>query len=573
MARPLHGRPLYELTLREGAVAALAIGVLSLVFLIIYSRLEGSALRGAYESALRAQAAQVADRDLEVGLARQRWAFAEYLSGGTASLPAGIGEDRMTTASALAALAALDPGAGSAGLREAAIRWQDWAATQSAAPTPADLDRGRQLQSSLDSAEQAYAGALADRSASATALARHMQERQEAVTTLGVLLAAASMLALAAMVAGWILRPLHRLAQLARRVAGGVYGRVPYERRGDEVGDLARALSSWQEGDRERARLARRVSLSEARLKLIFDRAPVGICRIGNDGAILDANPALLAMFGCSLHQLVSHNLAELTHADDLAGNRRLYRELETGGRTDGAALTFERRYLRADGTQFWGTLTVTRVAGDGDEPDHFIGMVENISRRKARETDLEARALYDPLTGLPNRGLLADRVEHAIADAQRRGAGFTVILLDLDGFKAVNDGRGHQAGDEVLIEVASRLRAVTRAADTVARLGGDEFVVVLPQAITWADAQTAARKLMAVFDQPVVLSDGGSARIGSSLGCAIYPKHGADPQALLMHADRAMYSAKRSGGGIALSDGQPALSEAGETGERRATR
>ncbi|MDQ6692588.1 MAG: GGDEF domain-containing protein, partial [Candidatus Dormibacteraeota bacterium] len=207
--------------------------------------------------------------------------------------------------------------------------------------------------------------------------------------------------------------------------------------------------------------------------------------------------------------------------------------------------------------TQFWGTLAVSRVSGDGAEADHFIGMIDNISRRKARETDLEARALYDPLTGLPNRALLADRLDQAIADARRHRTGFSVIVMDLDGFKDVNDSLGHQAGDEVLIEVAARLKEVTRAADTVARLGGDEFVVVLPEAGSHAHAETSARKLLAVFETPVQLAGGGPAPIGCSLGCALFNRHGSDAQALLVQADSAMYRAKRAGSGFAFPESE----------------
>ena len=156
------------------------------------------------------------------------------------------------------------------------------------------------------------------------------------------------------------------------------------------------------------------------------------------------------------------------------------------------------------------------------------------------------ALSLHDPLTGLPNRRLLADRIEGAVASARRRDRPFAVAFIDLDRFKQVNDAHGHRAGDRLLQEVARRLEARTRATDTVARVGGDEFVLLL------ADADPdALRALVAELETAVtapVLWEGQELRVGVSTGVAVYPYDGTDAQGLIQRADHGMYVAKRDG-------------------------
>ena len=150
----------------------------------------------------------------------------------------------------------------------------------------------------------------------------------------------------------------------------------------------------------------------------------------------------------------------------------------------------------------------------------------------------------------MPNRVLLQDRVQQAILAVQQDPQPLALLLLDLDRFKEVNDTLGHQHGDLLLRQVAERLRATLRATDSVARLGGDEFAVLLP-ATDRSGATIAAGKIHAALDTSFVV-DGQSLRIGASLGLALCPEHGRDPQVLLRHADVAMYAAKRSAEGCA---------------------
>jgi diguanylate cyclase len=170
---------------------------------------------------------------------------------------------------------------------------------------------------------------------------------------------------------------------------------------------------------------------------------------------------------------------------------------------------------------------------------------------RKLAEARLEHMAYHDSLTDLPNRVLLHDRLQQAILTAQRDRESLSLLVLDLDGFKAINDSLGHHAGDGALQEVAVRLQARLRDVDTVARLGGDEFALLLPR--TDADgAILAARKILLDLGRPLVV-EGHQAFIGASVGVACFPDHGANPDALLQRADIAMYVAKSGGLGCAV--------------------
>jgi len=176
---------------------------------------------------------------------------------------------------------------------------------------------------------------------------------------------------------------------------------------------------------------------------------------------------------------------------------------------------------------------------------------VVEVAQRKRAEAALEHQALHDALTDLPNRLLLNDRLEHAIALARREQTPVALLMLDLDRFKDVNDTFGHMVGDHLLQEVARRMRDTLRASDTGARLGGDEFAVMLPNTDE-GGACEAARKFLTALDEAVVVDD-RHLDVRASIGIAMFPDHGDDAQSLLRQADIAMYSAKRAGGGLSV--------------------
>ena len=168
----------------------------------------------------------------------------------------------------------------------------------------------------------------------------------------------------------------------------------------------------------------------------------------------------------------------------------------------------------------------------------------------KEREAAARHDAVHDPLTGLPNRVLFNDRLEHGLAQARRHGWVLAVMFIDLDGFKKINDTHGHAAGDSVLKLVASRLSGSMRDDDTVSRQGGDEFLYLLTEVKNQQDLSTVAEKILASIQSPCSVTVDGrtiNASVGASLGISIFPKDGATPQELIQSADTAMYRAKKS--------------------------
>jgi diguanylate cyclase (GGDEF)-like protein/PAS domain S-box-containing protein len=202
----------------------------------------------------------------------------------------------------------------------------------------------------------------------------------------------------------------------------------------------------------------------------------------------------------------------------------------------------------RKNGEVFPEWLSISVVRNDEGAVTHYVGTHTDITLRKAAEDEIKHLAFYDPLTRLPNRRLLQDRLNQAVIQARRSNALLALMFIDLDRFKPVNDQFGHHAGDELLQGVAQRLQDCVRESDTVARIGGDEFVVLLPGIEATQAAVHVMEKIHTALQQAFTLSDGTQVSISSSAGIAIYPEHGADEASLLAHADDAMYQAKTSG-------------------------
>jgi diguanylate cyclase (GGDEF)-like protein/PAS domain S-box-containing protein len=175
------------------------------------------------------------------------------------------------------------------------------------------------------------------------------------------------------------------------------------------------------------------------------------------------------------------------------------------------------------------------------------VGAFLDITTRRNMEEQIRRMAHFDSLTNLPNRILLMDRLEQALAISQRNHSKTSVIFMDLDHFKAINDSLGHHVGDMLLQQVAERIRGVLREVDTVSRLGGDEFVMVLPELHHSEDATTIAEKLLRALDEDFFIA-GDKLRISPSLGISIYPDHASDASTLIRIADKAMYHAKQAG-------------------------
>ena len=224
-------------------------------------------------------------------------------------------------------------------------------------------------------------------------------------------------------------------------------------------------------------------------------------------------------------------------------------------------SLSLEFRMRCKDGRWKWMLSRGMVVGRDGEgHPLRLIGTHADVSDRKAVEEQMRLLAQYDPLTGLPNRALLADRLQMALVQAKRDGDMVALLYLDLDNFKPVNDRFGHAAGDHLLREVAARLRDTVRDSDTVARIGGDEFILLLPAVKSQDDVLAVGGKILQVLAEPFSLP-GGTASVTASIGAAIYPLHGADGKELTRRADAAMYRAKELGrNNIQLSESAAVL-------------
>ncbi|WP_416763413.1 CHASE domain-containing protein [Roseateles sp. So40a] len=253
-------------------------------------------------------------------------------------------------------------------------------------------------------------------------------------------------------------------------------------------------------------------------------------------------NRALERLFGYGEDEMQDLPVRELYLDEEtfLALGQNAYPVLRRGGH-----FRTQLQMRRKDASLVWVDLNGVALPG---ERDTTLWMMADITQSKAYEARVERAAFHDALTGLPNRVLLSDRLRQAMAAAQRQEMTVAVAYLDLDGFKAVNDTHGHDAGDEVLKEIARRLASGIRASDTAARLGGDEFVVLLTPLPSPADSRTTCERLLRGILAPIRLSNGATVQVGSSFGVAHFPLDGVEAEMLMGRADQTMFESKRAG-------------------------
>jgi len=280
----------------------------------------------------------------------------------------------------------------------------------------------------------------------------------------------------------------------------------------------------------------------------LFEEFPTMIWRLGVDGQCDYLNRAWLDFTGRTLKEEKGEGWLQVIHPEDLED----FRELLEHSLSKQEPFSAELRVRRRDGLWRWILKIGRPFHGLDGEFAGYIGASFDITERKEQEEELRVSATHDPLTALPNRRLLEDRLKVALAQASRKNLRVGVILMDLDNFKQVNDKMGHLAGDELLVELGRRLCALVRGGDTVARMGGDELVVVLPEINHPRDAQKVAKRILEAIRKPFLIS-GEELSISSSLGTAIFPDHGGSPEVLLQRADQALYQAKANGGNRAL--------------------
>jgi diguanylate cyclase (GGDEF)-like protein/PAS domain S-box-containing protein len=312
---------------------------------------------------------------------------------------------------------------------------------------------------------------------------------------------------------------------------------------------LVALMITVQQSERLQSEIAMRHS--EAQMRAVIDGALDAIVTIDETGHLVEFNPAAERIFGYTRAQVVGRPLAEVIIPPN-------FRAAHTAGHSrftaTGEKHIFDRRLeltaMRADGTEFPVELTITSLRDKG--LPLVTGFIRDISERKQAEQEIRNLAFFDSLTGLPNRRLLVDRLQQAFATSARSRSYGAVLFIDLDNFKSLNDSRGHDIGDLLLIEVAQRLRQSVRAEDTVSRLGGDEFVVVLEelsvdlqQAITQAKA--VSEKISEVINHPYLLQ-GTEHHSSCSIGIGFFCGNDMPIDELMKRSDTAMYQAKAAG-------------------------
>ncbi|HSZ70629.1 MAG TPA: diguanylate cyclase [Solirubrobacteraceae bacterium] len=278
-------------------------------------------------------------------------------------------------------------------------------------------------------------------------------------------------------------------------------------------------------------------------LAQVFDHAPIGMGLLDQDGRWVLVNHALCDITGYTAAELIGSRFHDVAHPKDADNDVAQRRQLLYG---EIAAYETEKRYFNAAGESMSALLAISLVRDRDGAPLHFIVQLQDISERKRLEERLRHLADHDPLTGLRNRRLFEADLELQVGRCQRYGESAALLVIDLDGFKAVNDRHGHGVGDDALRALARTLTRRLRATDLLARLGGDEFAVLLPH-IDAPSAQRVVADLTRVIATCTVDAGDTVLHLSGSIGFTLIDREARDDEQILAEADRAMYAAKRA--------------------------
>lgn len=281
---------------------------------------------------------------------------------------------------------------------------------------------------------------------------------------------------------------------------------------------------------------------TEEHFQEIFDSAPIGMAIVDLAGQFIRVNAAFCKLIQFPAHRFSGRNLSEFLSLADRKRLKAAARALWSHKQLQ----TLEIQLTVSDGTAIPVMVYMVLVKGSSDRGSYYIGQIIDLTERKQYEEAIRHLAYHDHLTGLPNRIHFRDRLTLALAQARTNDEMLAVVFVDLDRFKEINDTLGHFHGDEVLKQVALRLRSVLRQSDAVARMGGDEFILLLPCIKSKESVSVITEKIIAAIEEPLVL-EGEMFTISASIGVALFPDAAMDIDDLLHKADQNMYQAKQS--------------------------
>ncbi|MGQ4597549.1 diguanylate cyclase domain-containing protein [Nocardia sp. R6R-6] len=304
-------------------------------------------------------------------------------------------------------------------------------------------------------------------------------------------------------------------------------------------------LRAKKDGDLDAVGEATRAA--DERFRVVFDNAAIAIAIGDTNGTLLDANRGLCDMIGVPVETLRGVSVYDFAHPSDREGIRTLvYEHLVPAGH---GTVRLEQRIRRADNSYGWAAFAITFVKGVDGRSDYLLAVGEDVTEQHLMREELHRQARHDPLTGLPNRRHLVERIDEMIASAGN-GDRAGLCFVDIDRFKHVNDRYGHGTGDQILTAIAARLQdSVRDAGCLISRIGGDEFVALIPPPASDQRVTAVANNLLEALVDPIIAGD-RRLRMSISIGAVVTPVAGADAESLLDAADTGLYRAKADGKG-----------------------
>ena len=307
--------------------------------------------------------------------------------------------------------------------------------------------------------------------------------------------------------------------------------------------DISYALENF-ERENQRRMAEQAVLNSEQRFRAFFSRSMIGMATCSPSGHWLEVNDAFCQMLHYDRDALLNMHWNQFAHPEDVSASNALFNRALRGKIDE---FEIEKRYIRKDGKMLYAHLALRCIRKEDGDINYFACLIQDITESKKTAELIWKQANFDQLTGLINRNLFHDRLQHEIRKSKRTRIPLALVYIDLDHFKEVNDSMGHAAGDAALVEAAKRIGTCIRASDTLARLGGDEFVAILGQCPDRAPVNLVAQKIIQRLSEPFLIG-GKTIHLTASIGVAFYPDDANNMESLLSYADQAMYASKHQG-------------------------